>query len=93
LGHEYISHQNKRQRLRYMKQQVQSILNDKDIKTVAALTNIRTAVKDDPAAEFGFYNILNAAKRASEDTGVTIAEAVDYMLKKWAEVEEQTAEV
>lgn len=85
-GSEWSSHTGRRQRFRNLRNTTRSVLNSKDPETVSALVRIREAVKDDPEPEFGFLNILAAANRSADDTGVSIVEAVDYMLMKWAEI-------
>ncbi len=89
VGSEWASHTGRRQRFRNLRNVSRTALNSKDPETISALARIREAVKDDPEPEFGFLNILAAANRSADDTGVSIVEAIDYMLIKWAEINEK----
>jgi len=83
-GREWVSHSGRKQRLRYLRQQLHKLLVDKD--NQPALDRLREITKDEPEPEYAFLNLLHGANNATEDTGTPIAESIDYIINKFSEL-------
>ena len=84
-GQTWLAHSGRRARIKNLRNECRSILSSKDPEVIAAVDRVRGILKDDPEPEYGLYNILFAARRASDDTGASIPQTIDYMVKKWEE--------
>lgn len=93
MGKQYVAHNGKKARLRYMTQQTKLILKSADAETQAACDRLRLMTKDEPEPEYGFMHLLLAAKEAADGAGVTLIQSIDYMVDKWEESSHSTAEL
>lgn len=91
-GQSWGSHPGRKARLRNLRQVTQSIRNTKDPALLDAVRQLYDLTKGEPEPEYAHLHLLAAAKQSSDDTGVTILDAVEYMVEKFTDAKEPNNE-
>lgn len=87
---QWVSHTGKRQRVKYLRVLCKDVINSKEEDTLEALKLVREFVAG-KFEEYGTLMIIHQAMDISDSTGVTVAEALTYIVEKLrADTEEAT---
>lgn len=86
-GQEYNAHDNKKARLRHLRQTCLHSIRaaDKDLLLRIALEKLRGLTKEEPEPEYGFLHLLFTAQKSNEDTGAPLLDCINYLVDKYTE--------
>lgn len=83
--HQWVAHNGRKARLRYLRQSCASIINDRSLGIRQALEKLKELVKDEPDPEYGFFHLLFSAQEAARQTHSLIEESIFFMIKAYEE--------
>jgi len=86
-GKRWIRHDGKKQKLRNLRNICRPTLDFNDPEVRVALLNLTEIVAQDPEPQYALYSLIRAAQEASNDTGVSIQESINYIVDKYGQEE------
>lgn len=89
---QWVSHSGRRQRLRYLRQQCRGLFDAKDEKIAELIKKAKEIIGIGPMSEYGLLVLLYQSKITSEESGLTFAECLEYIIEH-SGVKERAAEL